>query len=190
MENVLMSLKLHLGCWHRFIPGFIHVDYCDMPHIDYCSNIDKLPFFKDGLADLIYCSHAFEYFDRMKAKEVLHEWFRILKPGGVLRLAVPDFDALIKVYMETRQLDLILGPLYGRMSIMTTDGVKNLYHKTVYNEESLTSLLVLAGYVDVHRWNWRDTEHSEIDDHSQAYFPHMQKETGTLVSLNIEAIKP
>ena len=42
---------------------------------------------------------------------------------------------------------------------------------------------------DVKRYDWRDTEHAEFDDHSQAYLPHMDKENGTLISLNIEAVK-
>ena len=42
-----MGIKVHLGCWHRFIPGFVHVDLCDMPHIDHMSSIDLLPFFTD-----------------------------------------------------------------------------------------------------------------------------------------------
>jgi hypothetical protein len=36
----VMDIKLHLGCWHRYIPGFIHIDLCDMEHIDYKSSID------------------------------------------------------------------------------------------------------------------------------------------------------
>ena len=53
-------MKLNLGCWHRYIPGFIHVDLCYMPHIDHISNIDSLPFISDESVDLIYVSHAFE----------------------------------------------------------------------------------------------------------------------------------
>ena len=56
-------MKLNLGCWHRYIPGFIHVDLCDMPHIDHISNIDNLPFISDESVDLIYVSHAFEDFE-------------------------------------------------------------------------------------------------------------------------------
>ena len=86
--------KLHLGCGKRHIPGFVHFDLDDFPHIDYRHEITRLPEIKDGEAELIYCCHAFEYFDRQEAVGVLAEWRRALKPGGILRLAVPDFDAL------------------------------------------------------------------------------------------------
>ena len=181
--------KVHLGCWHRQIPGFVHVDLCDMPHIDYKSGIESLPFFENETIDLIYCSHAFEYFDRTEAISVLSEWHRVLKPGGILRLAVPDFKSLIRIYQQTGELNSILGPLYGRMKIETAEGSKMLYHKTVYDQPSLTALLMNNGFHAVETWEWRETEHSHIDDHSQAYFPHMQKESGLLVSLNIQARK-
>jgi predicted SAM-dependent methyltransferase len=184
-----MSVKAHLGCWHRFIPGFVHVDLCDMPHIDHKSSIDQLPFFTNDSVELIYCSHAFEYFDREQARAVLKEWLRVLAPGGLLRLAVPDFDSLVKVYRQTGQLGRILGPLYGRMNIFTSEGATTLYHKTTYDEMSLAELLLEMGFVEPQRWNWRETEHALIDDHSQAYFPHMQKDTGLLVSLNMQARK-
>lgn len=183
-------IKLNLGCWHRHIPGFIHVDFCEMPHIDYKSSIDKLPFFSDDTVDLIYCSHALEYFDRFEAKRVLAEWRRILRPGGLLRLAVPNFASLMKVYEVTGELDRVLGPLYGRMEIQATDGPRTLFHKTTYDEKSLSSLLLDCGFVDPAKWDWRNTEHANIDDHSQAYFPHMEKESGIHISLNIQAYKP
>jgi predicted SAM-dependent methyltransferase len=160
-----------------------------MPHIDYKSSIDKLPFFSDESVDLIYCSHALEYFDRDQVRGVLKEWHRVLKPRGVLRVAVPDFETLIRVYQQTGDISKVLGPLYGKMVIKTPTEVTALYHKTAYDENSLSRLLLENGFEDSHRWNWRTTEHSEIDDHSQAYFPHMQKETGILVSLNMQASK-
>ena len=110
-------MKLHLGCWHRNIPDFINVDLCDMPHIHYKSSIDDLSMFENESAELIYSSHSFEYFDRFEAVNVIKEWHRVLKKGGTLRLAVPDFDKLIEVYQLTGDLTKILGPLYGRMSV-------------------------------------------------------------------------
>lgn len=182
-------MKLHLGCWHRQIPGFVHVDLCDLPHIDFKHRIDELPFIADGAAELVYCSHAFEYFDRVEAVRVLAEWRRVLAPAGLLRLAVPDFEALIRVYQQTGAIERVLGPLYGRMEIATQDGPRWLFHKTCYDERSLSALLRENGFSEPRRWDWRITEHAQVDDHSQAYFPHMAKDDGILVSLNLEARK-
>ncbi len=66
---------------------------------------------------------------------------------------------------------------------------ESIYHKTVYDFESLSTLLQSVGFDSVKKYNWRDTEHSNIDDCSQAYLPHMDKENGTLISLNVEASK-
>ena len=184
------QIKLHLGCWHRVIPGFVHVDLCDLPHIAHHASINALPFIADGAAELIYCSHALAYFDRDAAKAVLKEWWRVLAPGGVLRLAVPDFAALIQVYQQSGELARVLGPLFGKMTIATPGGPQTLFHKTTYDEASLSALLLENGFSAPRRWDWRTTEHAHIDDHSQAYFPHMQKDTGTLVSLNLQAHKP
>jgi predicted SAM-dependent methyltransferase len=182
-------MKLNLGCWHRYIPGFIHIDLCDMDHIDYKSSIDDLSMFDDSSVSLIYSSHSFEYFNRIKAEAVLQEWKRVLLVGGILRLAVPDFDALLEVYKKTGEIEKILGPLFGQMNIH--DGTQEiaLYHKTVYNFKSLKNLLETNGFGDVKKYDWRDTIHRDYDDHSQAYYPHMDKENGILISLNIEAVK-
>lgn len=185
----MSGLKLHLGCWSRFIPGWVHIDLCDMPHIDHKTSIDALPMIESGTADLVYASHCFEYFDRFDAPRVLAEWRRVLEVGGVLRLAVPDFDSLLQVYQRSGELKSIVGPLYGRMEIETPTGPTKLYHKTVYNFSDIAALLVDNGFRNVRRYDWRDTVHKDHDDHSQAYWPHMDKENGVLVSLNIEATK-
>lgn len=182
-------MNVHLGCWHRIIPGFINVDLCDMPHIDYKSNIDSLPFFEDSSVDLIYVSHAFEYFDRNKAVEVIQEWRRVLKTDGVLRIAVPDFDVLIRIYQETGELSKILGPLFGQMEIVTDSGPLTLYHKTTYTFDSLSEFLTRYGFYGVKKYDWRNTIHKDFDDHSQAYYPHMDKDNGILLSLNVECKK-
>ncbi len=144
--------------------------------------------FKDKVVDLIYSSHTIEYFDRVEVMDVLREWRRVLKPGGTLRLAVPDFRALIKVYEKSVDLDRILGPLYGRWEIPGTADV--LYHKTVYDEPSLKQVLEATGFCKVRSWDWRSVFTGDslgFDDYSQAYYPHMEKNDGLLISLNLEA---
>lgn len=188
LKRRMQMLKLHLGCGKRYLPGFVHIDRADFPHIDYQHTVERLDMFPGEAAELIYASHVLEYFDRQEAKRVLREWNRVLCPGGILRLAVPDFCALVEVYLERGKLDLILGPLYGRVKIQGTDTV--IYHRTVYDFESLKKSLEETGFREIRRYDWRQTIHRDVDDHSQAYIPHMEKEHGKLISLNVECTKP
>jgi predicted SAM-dependent methyltransferase len=188
--ELVKSINLHLGCGKRYIPGFVHIDLDDYPHIDYQSDISDLSMFSDNSVDLIYCCHTFEYFDRQDAQnKILLEWHRVLKKKGILRLAVPDFEALVKVYLQYGDLNKIAGPLYGRMVIKTPNGEKAIYHKTVYDFSSLKALLESTGFTNVHRYDWHKTIHKDYDDFSQAYIPHMDKEHGLLISLNVEGEK-
>ena len=181
-------MKLHLGSGKRYLEGYIHVDLSDHEHIDYKQSIDDLKIFEDNSVEEIYASHVFEYFDLEHAKVVLAEWKRVLIKGGILRLAVPDFDNLLKVYEKTSDIEKILGPLFGKWEI-TKENYS--YHKVVYNNKLLTSILEEAGYKNVKQWDWRIVfrENKDYDDHSQAYFPHMDKENGIHVSLNLQAQK-
>ena len=185
----MKEINLNLGCWHRYIPGWVHIDLCDLPHIDHNSSIDDLSMFPNDTVDLIYSSHSLGYFDPEQIPIVLAEWRRVLKKDGTLRIAVPDFEALIKLYATTGEIESILGPLYGRMKIETKTDEKMLYHKTAFTFDSLEKVLQANGFSDVRYYRWQDTIHKDFDDHSQAYYPHMDKDNGLLISLNIEATK-
>jgi len=141
----------------------------------------------DGSADLIYACHVLEHFGRNEYKKVLTEWHRVLKSGGILRLSVPDFAKTAKIYMER---DLLAD---GIMTVMGSlvGGQRDQfdYHKMVFDHDLLTKDLRETGFQDIRLWDWRQTEHAHIDDYSQAYLPHMDKENGILMSLNMEAKK-
>jgi len=178
-----MKKFLHIGCGERYIPGFIHIDVRKFPHVDICTPGDNLSMFQDNSVDLIYNCHVLEHFRRNDMEKVLKEWYRILKPGGILRIAVPDFEKLVEVYLKYKDLDLIIGPLYGRQ-----DYSENFHH-TVFDFNTLKALLLRVGFSKVYRYDWRKTIHKDYDDYSQAYIPHMDKEKGLLISLNVEAVK-
>jgi predicted SAM-dependent methyltransferase len=186
---IRFSMNLHLGCDKRFIPGFVHIDLADFPHIDHKHDIRSLPMIADGSVDLIYVCHALEYFDRVEVLDVLREWLRVLRPGGILRVAVPDFEAMTLVYQKYGDLGLVLGPLFGRWQIKSSSEPAFIYHRTTYDFQSLQGVLESAGFGEVRRYNWRDTIHRDYDDYSQAYIPHMDKDHGILISLNVEATK-
>jgi SAM-dependent methyltransferase len=178
-------MKLHLGCgWRNFGSDWIHIDGGDYEHLDY-NDITKLSF-EDNSVDLIYSSHVLEYFDREEVIFVLKEWKRVLKKDGILRIAVPDFESMCSLYFNSQlSIDKILGPLYGKMKMSDS----TIYHKTVYDFKSLNKICHELGFKCFKRYDWRDTEHSMFDDHSQAYIPHLDKDNGTLISLNVEMKK-
>jgi predicted SAM-dependent methyltransferase len=179
-------LKLHLGCGSKYIGGFYHIDAIKYPHVDHQGFVDRLDFLTNNSVDLIYASHVLEHFGRNEVDYVLREWHRVLRPGGVLRLAVPDFKACARLYVEGKLahgINDIMGLIIG--------GQRNGhdFHRVIFDEDTLKTRLRGVGFSEFRLWDWRRTEHSDIDDYSQAYLPHMDKENGTLVSLNIEAIK-
>jgi hypothetical protein len=81
-------------------------------------------------------------------------------------------------------MELVIGPLFGRQ-----DYLYNI-HYNAFDLQTLTKLLEDVGFINVRRYDWRETEHADIDDYSQAYIPHMDKENGILISLNVECCKP
>jgi len=176
-------VKLHLGCGNRHINGFIHIDAVPYSHVDHVSTIDQLPFIESNSVELIYACHVLEHFQRKRVADVLREWCRVLKKGGILRVAVPDFHALAKIYIKNMDLNQVIGPIFGRQ-----DYLYNI-HYNIFDFQSLSKNLEAAGFGEVKIYDWKKTEHSDIDDYSQSYIPHMDKENGLLISLNVEAVK-
>jgi predicted SAM-dependent methyltransferase len=180
-------VRLHLGCGKRYLPGWVHIDLAEYDHLDYRRSIDDLSNFDDSTVDAIYSSHALEYFDLTQATNVLVEWARVLCDGGTLHLAVPNFNSLVKIYYETNDIKKIVGPLFGRM-----DGSSDalIYHRTVYDETLLQELLHQAGFINIKHYdpiNFLNNLDPAFDDHSLAFFPHMDH-NGIQVSLCMSAV--
>lgn len=171
-----------MGCGKRnFGEEWLHIDEARFDHIDH-NNIFEFPY--DNV-DMIYASHLINYFENKTLNILLTYWKSKLVRGGILRLAVPDFKKICELYSNGWGLNYFIGPLYGKMDCNN----QIIFHKTCFDEENLSILLKKIGFRNIRRWDHKLVDHGIFDDHSQAYLPHMDKDKGTLISLNIECEK-
>lgn len=171
--------KLHLGCGPRFLKGYIHIDLSNYDHIDHRVDIANMKsLFEDNSIDEIYACHVLEHFSRKDIIPVLKEWNRILKPGGKMRLSVPDFEAIVSFYLKEGQLHQLQGFLCG--------GQKDHldHHHVVFDFTLMKKTLESLGFINVKKYDYKSFLPTSYDDYSKCYLPHMD-EKGILMSLNI-----
>jgi hypothetical protein len=182
-DNRKTGLRLHLGCGDKIIDGFINIDNRKELVGVTVDDISTLSSIENETVSLIYACHILEHFPRHEYESVLKRWYEVLNANGVLRMSVPDFEKIYEYYGETKNLKDLLGLLYGGQDYRTN------FHHCAWDFKTLKSDLISIGFKSISKYDWRETDHSHIDDFSQAYLPHLDKENGKLMSLNIEAKK-
>jgi predicted SAM-dependent methyltransferase len=181
------SVLVNIGCGYKPFEGFKNVDNLKLEGIEY-PNIDarNLHCFDDNSVDYIYACHVLEHLPRNETFKTLLEWNRVLKLGGLIRISVPDWDATVKYYNKTGDLENLLNWIYGGRE---TEVKNEFTHKRIFNFSNLRSLLYEAGFKRIEKYTPWETFHGNIDDFSFAYRPHMDFENGIPMSLNIQAVK-
>jgi len=182
------SLRLHLGCGSTVVPGWHNLDkswnvyLAKVPPLRRALRRARIltdeqadAVFPEGIirADLrrgipyasgsahyIYSSHMIEHLSRWQAVEVLGECVRVLKRGGVVRLATPDLGRLVGEYVRgershgatpadslVQQLDTFR-ELRGSTPQRLVRRLVSAPHQWLYDAESLTALVLESGFRD------------------------------------------
>ena len=136
-------MKLNLGCNTRVLKDYTNIDFGSYPGVDIVTDVSKLGMFKDETVDMIRASHILEHFRYGDTKRVLDEWYRVLKPGGLLYLSVPSWERAVEIYLKAGLQEWLVYFLYGDQ---TEEGN---YHYTVYDFERLCRVLALSNFKDV-----------------------------------------
>lgn len=104
---------LNVGCGPNAISDFVNVDYNWISGVDLVWDITKGIPFKEGHFTGIYSEHCLEHLTYKKARFILANFFRLLKPSGVVRLVVPDAELYLEIYHKQKNGESITFP-YGQ----------------------------------------------------------------------------
>jgi predicted SAM-dependent methyltransferase len=174
-----MQRKLHIGGSVRS-PGWENFNVQPGPNVDHVGDAVDLSRFADATFSEIYASHVLEHFSyNCPLLQALKQWHRVLVPGGVMRLSVPDLDVLAELFLQRHRFDAnqrfhIMRMMFGGQ--MDAHDV----HLVGLNAEFLAGYLQSAGFDALQRV----ASHGLFDDTSSMEW------AGTPISLNVQAVKP
>jgi len=149
LPELLYKINLLESSQYEFIK------FCRSKNIEYGDAVKKLPLANESI-DVFYCSHMIEHLDRIHASMVIKEAMRVLHPGGIIRLVVPDLQKLVVKYLESKDADQFIFDTYLCQPRARTIrrrirdlivGPRN--HQWMYDGESLCRLLIENGFKNV-----------------------------------------
>jgi SAM-dependent methyltransferase len=196
------GIKLHVGCGPCLLEGWINLDVHPAP---LATNVLwGLPF-PGGSVRLVFLSHLLEHlFYPNDVMPFLGEVFRVLEPGGVVRIIVPDIAQCIEAYQnDDAQFFAERRQHWGAGDGRTTR-LENFLayagagpdpawlfqaHKFGYDFETLSRALERAGFTAIQRSTFNASDHPElrVDENSEVAGAH---HGGRHYSLFVEARKP
>ena len=140
----ITRLCLNVGCGHLPIQGYLNVDRRVLPGVDIVAEADDLPFEPDTI-DEIFSAHFLEHFPQEQLRrQLLPNFFILLKKGGLFRAVVPDAQAMIRQYANgVYEYDDMREVMYGAQDY---DGD---FHYNMFTPESLTQILSESGFTNM-----------------------------------------
>lgn len=170
IKNINKVLRyLEIGPGPRPIKDFESINVVWTSGVSYIANASKKLFFKNNSFDLIYSSHMLEHVVWYEVEKVLQEWVRVLKPGGILELWVPDGLKICKAFVDAENGDSYIEKdgwsrfnpekdpcLWACYRIFTYgDGTGALmhpnWHRAMFSERYLIELLKKVGLEGIRR---------------------------------------
>ncbi len=92
---------LNLGCGATFHDHWVNMDFTDHGGKVIAYDLRLGIPFADETFDVVYHSHVLEHFPKAWGEFFLQECLRVLRPGGLLRVVVPDLENIVRAYLQS-----------------------------------------------------------------------------------------
>jgi predicted SAM-dependent methyltransferase len=191
--------RLHLGCSELLRPHWFNTDkYPRRIGVAYCDATVRYPF-EDSVFDYIFTEHMIEHVPYSGARSLVRECFRVLKPGGKIRISTPDLDRILALRHPTTELEkeyvkFALGEIPetvdGQTSFLINRFMRAWGHTFIYDRETLSGLMHSAGFADITErrpGESDDPEFAGLERHGET-FPN--PEFNLIESMVLEGTKP
>jgi predicted SAM-dependent methyltransferase len=177
---------LNIGCGPKYVEGMLNIDGNIFQKKDLWLDVTLGLPFPDKSVSGVYASHILEHFDAYHAQRLLSEFYRILKPGGAVRLIVPSLEYAIRAYEKGDIEKLPAWPdtchsIGGRFNNFML--CKN-QHLTLFDFTFLEELSKEAGFTRIFREQPHSSQHFAADHMRFESDPSLKE-----VSLYVEAVK-
>lgn len=154
--------RLHLAAGSNILQDWANLDINNKPGTIWHDLTAPLGV-SDGCIEYIYSEHFIEHISAESGSNLLKECYRVMKPGGVLRLSTPDLDFLIKQYKEKNLTEWEnVGWLPTSTCTMLNDGVRLWGHQYLYNMEELVNRIKSQGFSKVESVGWKESRHEAL----------------------------
>jgi predicted SAM-dependent methyltransferase len=171
-------MKLYLGSRDYKPEGFLTVDIDKHHEPDIVADVTDLSIIGSNSVEEICASHILEHLPWPLSYKALAEWARVLRPGGRLRVAVPDLAALSAMIAEGHNVWAATALIYG------VGRLENALeaHQYGYTRGMLVSILRSLGFANFDWWK------HDMPDASNGWM-HADDDGRIAISLNISAEK-
>ncbi|MGH2534740.1 MAG: class I SAM-dependent methyltransferase [Thermomicrobiales bacterium] len=146
------SLKLHLGCADSYLDGWVNIDL-NRPgrRLDLRWDLRRGLPFPDNSASAVFSEHLFEHIPLDGAMALLAECRRVLVPGGIFRIGVPDLDRYVRAYLGQDPIIEQVRPGRPTRALALAEIFYFYGHRSVYDFETLAVMLKETGFTGVAR---------------------------------------
>jgi predicted SAM-dependent methyltransferase len=154
--------RLHLGCGGNLLPGWANVDFNGNAHVLEHDLTRTLPLAAKSI-EFIYTEHFIEHVTREQAVSFLSDCFRVLKPGGTIRISTPNLRRLIDDYLTGPQPEWNMWDWAPKTSCqMINAGMRLWGHVFIYDSDEMNLVLTEAGFREMNRVAWGESKYPEL----------------------------
>ena len=167
---------LNLGSGPRGLdsPNWVNIDGFRDSNVHFLSDISRGLPFPDATFDGVFCEHVFEHFSLEDGERLSGEILRLLRPGGVVRIIVPDSELIMRRYFDDPGgLKAHRGsPNQTAMEVVNSYFRQRYEHQFLYDWETLEKILRCAKFMNVYRCAYQAGHGPEalwLDDEKYAW---------------------